>query len=112
MSYGLNGGYAYFMDERDVGWVERNNKEARGEGTSASGSVRSPSVETSPQRRGRSAKGKGKEVEHVNGYGEYPAVVMDEDEFELTMGLFEKFADDKFPGLHVVSVPFPVLLPP
>ena len=29
---------------------------------------------------------------------------MSEDEFELAMGLFEKVADDNFPGLQDVSV--------
>jgi len=32
---GLGNGFTYYMDERDKEWLDKNNEEARGEGTSA-----------------------------------------------------------------------------
>jgi enhancer of polycomb-like protein len=72
------------MDERDQEWLDKNNEEARGEGTSAQGSSRS--------RAGRS---KGKEAEAAS------TLSMTEDEFELVMGLFEKITHDKTEHLHL-----------
>lgn len=81
------------MDERDKEWLDKNNEEARGEGTSAQGAV------LSTTRSGRSAR-KGKEP--VEGP---QAVAMSEDEFELVMGLFEKVTHEKTPFLHHVRTP-------
>lgn len=87
-------GCTYYMDERDQEWLEKNNEAARGEGTSAQGSVSTPSAST---RAHRSAKAKGKEPDTT------PAVAMSEDEFELVMGVFEKVTHDKTEFLHHVS---------
>jgi len=35
----LNAGFAYYLDEYDKEWLDKNNEEARGEGTSAQGAV-------------------------------------------------------------------------
>ncbi|KAJ3812653.1 enhancer of polycomb-like-domain-containing protein [Lentinula aff. lateritia] len=86
----LADGCTYYMDERDKEWLDRNNEEARGEGTSAQGSVFTSSGRVS----GRSAKGKGKESEDAQ-----PSL-MSEDEFELVMGLFEKITQEKTEFLH------------
>ena len=51
----LANGFVYYMDERDEEWLEKNNEEARGEGTSAQGAV-------SSTRSSRNTK-KGKEPE-------------------------------------------------
>ncbi|KAJ7462695.1 hypothetical protein B0H11DRAFT_2053876 [Mycena galericulata] len=69
--------YTYFMDEDDKRWLDKNNQEARGEGTSASSVLHS------------SHKGKEKEPEIG------VPVSITEDEFELVMGLFEKITDPK-----------------
>ncbi|KAL5512537.1 hypothetical protein ACEPAG_3190 [Sanghuangporus baumii] len=90
--YGLNDGFTYFMDERDAEWLKRNNQEARGEGTSSQTSASSAGTTT---RSARSTKAKGKEIETNT------PVVMNEDEFELLMGLFEKITHDNTPFLHV-----------
>ncbi|KAJ7038586.1 hypothetical protein C8F04DRAFT_1392901 [Mycena alexandri] len=72
----------YYMDERDKEWLDKNNQEARGEGTSAQGA-----------RATRQAMDKEPEIG--------VPVSISEDEFELVMGLLEKisnqkiFADDK-----------------
>lgn len=94
--YGLNDGFTYIMDERDEEWLEKNNQEARGEGTSSQASASTPGATT---RSGghRSTKAKGKEVETSS------PVMMNEDEFELVMGLYEKVTHDNTPFLHVVS---------
>ena len=83
------------MDERDKEWMDRNNEEARGEGTSVQGAVSTSGVATRscPQR---SAKARGKEPESVQ------AVAITEDEFELVMGIFEKVTHDKTEFLHHV----------
>jgi hypothetical protein len=82
------------MDERDNEWLEKNNEEARGEGTSAQGAV-----SLSPgSSRSRAAKAKGKEPD-------VPApIAMNEDEFELVMGIFEKATHEKTEFLHHVRV--------
>jgi enhancer of polycomb-like protein len=51
---GIAGGFTHYMDERDQEWLNRNNEEARGKGTSAQGAV---STRTSVCN----AKAKGKE---------------------------------------------------
>jgi hypothetical protein len=81
--YGL-AGRSYTMDERDAAWLEKWNQQARGEGTS-----------TGPTRRSR-----GKASTETE---ETPSIAMDEDWFELVMGMFEKFSSEHFPFLHVVS---------
>ena len=93
--YGLSDGFSYIMDERDVEWLEKNNQEARGEGTSSQG-VASTSGATTRSGGSRSTKSKGKEADMSS------PVVMNEDEFELVMGLFEKVTHDNTPFLHVV----------
>ncbi|EJD08231.1 uncharacterized protein FOMMEDRAFT_131122 [Fomitiporia mediterranea MF3/22] len=91
---GLNDGFTYIMDERDAEWLEKNNQEARGEGTSSQASASSTSGATTRSGH-RSTKGKGKEAE-----ANIP-VPMNENDFELVMGLFEKITHDNTPFLHV-----------
>jgi enhancer of polycomb-like protein len=76
------------MDERDQEWLEKNNEEARGEGTSTQGAV------SSTPRLRASKKGKEPDVS--------PSVSMTEDEFELIMGVFERITHDKTEHLHLV----------
>lgn len=89
---GLSGGFTYYIDERDQAWLEKNNEEARGEGTSVQGSVSVSGTRASA----RSAKAKGKEPEPCQ-----PATIT-EDEFELVMGLFEKVTHERTEYLHHV----------
>jgi enhancer of polycomb-like protein len=91
---GLANGFTYFMDERDKEWLEKNNEEARGEGTSAQGAL--STTATSTRASSRSAKAKGKEPEISQ------PLVISEDEFELVMGLLEKETHDKTEFLHHV----------
>ncbi|KAG6856960.1 hypothetical protein H0H87_011630 [Tephrocybe sp. NHM501043] len=88
-SSALAEGFTYYMDERDKEWLDKNNEEARGEGTSAQGSISSTTRTSS-----RSAKGKGKEPEASS------ALIITEDEFELVMGLYEKVTHEKTEYLH------------
>jgi len=90
---GIANGFTYYMDERDKEWLDKNNEEARGEGTSAQGAVLGSGTRTSA----RSAKAKGKEPESSQ------PVVISEDEFELVMGVFEKVTHDRTEYLHHVS---------
>jgi len=90
---GIANGFTYYMDERDKEWLDRNNEEGRGEGTSAQGAVSVSSPRTS-----RSAKAKGKEPEASQ------PVVISEDEFELVMGAFEKITHDRTEFLHHVRL--------
>jgi enhancer of polycomb-like protein len=76
---GLAGGFTYYMDERDKEWLDKNNEEARGEGTSAQGAVSTSGTRTSA----RSAKAKGKEPDVTQ------PVAISEDEFELVVGVYE-----------------------
>ena len=94
MDFALANGFVYYMDERDEEWLDKNNEEARGEGTSAQGSV------SGSTRSGRSSKAKGKEPEVSQ------AVAMSEDGFELVMGIFEKVTHEKTEFLHHVSICF------
>ena len=87
-------GFTYFMDERDKEWLDKNNEEARGEGTSAQGAVSTSGTATRTSQR--SAKAKGKEPDVAQ------PVVISEDEFELVMGLFEKVTHEKTEFLHHV----------
>ncbi|KAF5310721.1 hypothetical protein D9619_007669 [Psilocybe cf. subviscida] len=87
---GLANGFTYYMDERDQEWLEKNNEEARGEGTSVQGAVSVSGTRTSA----RSAKAKGKEPE-----ASQPVVITD-DEFELVMGIFEKVTHERTEFLH------------
>ncbi|KAG8215759.1 enhancer of polycomb-like-domain-containing protein [Butyriboletus roseoflavus] len=93
LSSGLIDSFTYYMDERDKEWLDRNNEEARGEGTSVQGAVSTSgaTIRSCPQR---SAKAKGKEPESAQ------AVAITEDEFELVMGIFEKVTHDKTEFLH------------
>ena len=77
--YGL-AGRSYTMDETDALWLDNWNQVARGEGTS-----------TGSTRRSRAKAGDAAEEP-----------VIDEDWFELCMGLFEKFSSEQLPYLHVV----------
>ncbi|KAJ7675437.1 hypothetical protein B0H17DRAFT_1207626 [Mycena rosella] len=70
----------YYMDEVDKQWLDKNNQEARGEGTSAQGA-------TSAARSARRGKDKEPEIG--------VPVSITEDEFELVMGLLEKITDHK-----------------
>ncbi|OBZ78426.1 Enhancer of polycomb-like protein 1 [Grifola frondosa] len=88
-SFALVNGFIYYMDERDKDWLDKNNEEARGEGTSAQGALSVTST-----RSGRSAKAKGKEPD----VGQ--PVSMSEDEFELVMAIFEKITHEKTEFLH------------
>lgn len=89
-SFALVGGFIYYMDERDKDWLDRNNEEARGEGTSAQGAI------SGSTRSARSSKSKGKEPEVSQ------PVVITEDEFELVMAVFEKVTHEKTEFLHHV----------
>jgi enhancer of polycomb-like protein len=89
---GIAGGFTYYMDERDKEWLDKNNEEARGEGTSAQGAVSTPGTRTSV----RSAKAKGKEPESLL------PVAISEDEFELVMGILEKVTHERTEFLHHV----------
>jgi len=66
-------GFSYSMDKWDNEWLDRNNEEARGEGSRAQGALATSG--TTPQCQGE-RKGTG--------------VTSSEDEFELVMGIFEK----------------------
>ncbi|KAJ7623472.1 enhancer of polycomb-like-domain-containing protein [Roridomyces roridus] len=79
----------YYMDERDKEWLDKNNEEARGEGTSVQGAM------SSARTSARSAKAKGKEPESSS------PVAVTEDELELVMGLFEKVTHEKTEHLHL-----------
>jgi len=96
----LANGFTYFMDERDKEWLDKNNEEARGEGTSAQGAVSASGTATRTSQR--SAKAKGKEPDVAQ------PVVISEDDFELVMGLFEKVTHEKTEFLHHVRY-FPSL---
>ncbi|KAF9005081.1 enhancer of polycomb-like-domain-containing protein [Cyathus striatus] len=87
---GIAGGFTYYMDERDKEWLDKNNEEARGEGTSAQGALSTSNTRTSA----RSSKAKGKEPESSQ------PTIISEDEFELVMGVFEKATHDKTEFLH------------
>ncbi|KAL0958918.1 hypothetical protein HGRIS_014234 [Hohenbuehelia grisea] len=91
ISGALANGFTYYMDERDQEWLEKNNEEARGEGTSVQGAV---SAANSTRTSARSAKAKGKEPESTQ------PVAITEDLFELVMGLFEKATHEKTEFLH------------
>lgn len=99
MRHALCDGFSYFMDERDIEWLERNNKEAKGEGTSAQGSIAASGATTRSSLR-TSTKAKGKDSDN------FSAALMQEDEFELVMGIFEKLTHDNTPFLHVVCFLF------
>lgn len=92
-------GFTYVMDERDAEWLEKNNQEARGEGTSSQVSGSSSGSGTTTRSGGhRSAKSRGKEAESNSVFA------ISEDEFELVMGLFERITHDSTPFLHVVRL--------
>ena len=84
-------GFSYSMDGRDKGCLDRNNEEARGEGSRAQGIL--STSRTTTQCQGE-RKGTG--------------VTSSEDEFELVMGIFEKVTHDKTPFLHTVRILLPI----
>ncbi|KAG1815349.1 enhancer of polycomb-like-domain-containing protein [Suillus variegatus] len=86
--------FTYYMDERDKEWLDRNNEEARGEGTSAQGALSASGATTRSGLSQRSAKAKGKEPEPTQ------PLAITEDEFELVMGIFEKVTHDTTEFLH------------
>lgn len=90
----LSNGFTYYMDERDKEWLDKNNEEARGEGTSTQGAV-SASASGATRVSARSAKAKGKEPESSQ------PLAIQEDLFELVMGLFEKVTHEKTEHLHL-----------
>jgi enhancer of polycomb-like protein len=92
--------FTYYMDERDKEWLDKNNEEARGEGTSAQGALSTPGTTTRSGLSSRSAKARGKEPEVTQ------PVVVSEEEFELVMGLFERVTHEKTEYLHHVSFTF------
>jgi enhancer of polycomb-like protein len=87
-------GFTYLMDGHDNKWLDKNNKEAHGKGTSAQGTVSTSGTTTRTSQL--SAKMKGKEPDVVQ------PIVISEDEFELVMGLFEKVTHEKTEFLHPV----------
>jgi enhancer of polycomb-like protein len=93
--------FTYIMDERDKEWLDKNNEEARGEGTSAQGALASGATTRSGVSQ-RSAKAKGKEADVPQ------PIPLSEDEFELVMGIFEKVTHEKTEFLHHVRI---LLLP-
>lgn len=97
VSSALVDAFTYYMDERDKEWLDRNNEEARGEGTSAQGVLSAAGTTTRSGLSQRSAKAKGKEPESTQ-----PTAIT-EDEFELVMGIFEKVTHDTTEFLHHVS---------
>lgn len=97
---GLTGTFTYYMDERDQEWLEKNNEEARGEGTSAQGAASAASGTSTRSGPSRSAKSKGKEPDVPQPF------TISEDELELVMGIFEKVTHDKTEYLHHVCRPF------
>jgi enhancer of polycomb-like protein len=90
--------FTYYMDERDMEWLDRNNEEARGEGTSAQGALSAAGTTTRSGQSQRSAKAKGKEPEPSQ------PIAITEDEFELVMGIFEKVTHDTTEFLHHVRL--------
>lgn len=82
------------MDERDKEWLNKNNEEARGEGTSAQAAAIAGT-----RTSARSTKGKGKES------NAFPSIEMSEDHFELVMGLFELITHKETEYLHHVCLP-------
>ena len=92
----LSNGFTYYVDERDSEWLDKNNEEARGEGTSAQGAI-SAAGTTTRSGPSRSAKAKGKEPEVL------PPTAISLDEFELVMGLFERVTHEKTEYLHHVG---------
>jgi enhancer of polycomb-like protein len=82
------------MDEHDNEWLDKNNEEACGEGSSAQGAVSTSG--TTMRTSQCSAKVKGKEPNIAQ------PIVIWEDEFELVMGLFEKVTHKNTKFLHHV----------
>lgn len=89
-------------------WLTKHNCTARGEGTSANGTTLN-GIEHSPKTSHRvvpprSSKSKGKEPDTSSSSPvTYRPVPIDEDQFELVMGLFEKWTDEHVsPYLHLV----------
>ncbi|KAH9927133.1 enhancer of polycomb-like-domain-containing protein [Epithele typhae] len=96
-SFALANGFIYYMDERDKEWLDKNNEQARGEGSSSASTV-------SGTRSARSAKAKGKEPDIVQ------PISISENEFELVMSILEKVTHEKTEFLHhglQQGAPFP-----
>ncbi|GJJ13337.1 hypothetical protein Clacol_007589 [Clathrus columnatus] len=107
---GLSGSFSYFLDERDLEWLTKHNCAARGEGTSANGTALN-GAEHSPRTSNRvvpprSSKSKGKEPDVSSSLVNHRPMPIDEDQFELIMGLFEKWTDEHIsPYLHLAPDP-------
>ncbi|KAG2134679.1 enhancer of polycomb-like-domain-containing protein [Suillus cothurnatus] len=108
VSNALVDAFTYYMDERDKEWLDRNNEEARGEGTSAQGALSASGATTRSGLSQRSAKAKGKEPESTQ------PLAITEDEFELVMGIFEKGLESgmAFPPFTDYQEAFSSPLPP
>ncbi|KAG1758564.1 enhancer of polycomb-like-domain-containing protein [Suillus occidentalis] len=108
VSNALVDAFTYYMDERDKEWLDRNNEEARGEGTSAQGALSASGATTRSGLSQRSAKAKGKEPESTQ------PLTITEDEFELVMGIFEKGLESgmAFPPFTDYQEAFSSPLPP
>ncbi|KAI0065205.1 hypothetical protein BV25DRAFT_146653 [Artomyces pyxidatus] len=85
-------GFTYLMDEHDKEWLDKNNEEARGEGTSAQGALSTSGSTARLSQRSAKAKGKESDMTHP--------VAISEDEFELVMDLFEKLTHENAEFLH------------
>lgn len=90
----LANGFTYYMDERDKEWLDKNNADASGQGTSAQCCLSASGTRTSA----RSAKARGKQPDVAQ------AVIISEDAFELVMALFEKTTHENTEYLHHVCV--------
>ncbi|KIJ53437.1 hypothetical protein M422DRAFT_64465 [Sphaerobolus stellatus SS14] len=101
---GLSGSFTYLIDERDAEWLSRYNSAVKGEGTSSGNSFSNGTTVKAPRTTSsRQNKGKGKESEQSISQ---PSVEIDEDVFELVMGLFEKWTDEQIsPYLHLAPDP-------
>ena len=78
----------YYLDERDAEWLDRNNKFARGEGTSVQGALLEgrmiPSLYLS-----RGLKATERDTDPVQ------PLEISQDEFELVMGIYEKTTQEQ-----------------
>jgi enhancer of polycomb-like protein len=88
----LANSFTYFMDKHNKERRDKNNKETRGEGTSAQGALSASTTRTNGFTR--SAKSKGMEPEVIQ------PITMSEDAFELVMGMFEKCSHGRTEFLH------------
>ena len=97
------GGLGYCMDDDDTEWL--NSFNAKAEGSSGTANAEgSPLKETSQNqpasasRERRNPKGKDKEEKAPT------PISINPDTFEYVMGVMEKYAEDRVPTLHTVSL--------